>query len=162
VTSVPRWSQTTDQVQCAVIKAISTGCARDDFRYVSRLSFGDRASAAGDALDLAANNLQHDQLPGGELVGKCDYRLLVVADEHPEYVNAGVDGRYGSAVRHAPHPQCVVAGTGNDELVVIGYGATPDLNEAVPDVRLSWKHRFYNPRNAFKYTDEIDRIFASK
>ena len=69
---------------------------------------GAAAAAAAGRPGLATHNLQHYQLAGGVLVRQRHDRLLVVADEDPEHVHAGVDRRYRRPVSHPPHPDCVV------------------------------------------------------
>jgi len=66
------------------------------------------AAGAGRRLGLAAYDLQHDELAGGELIGQCHDRLLVVTDQHAEHVHSGVNSRHRHPVSHSPHPDGVV------------------------------------------------------
>jgi len=65
-------------------------------------------AAAGTGLGLATDDLEHDELASGELVGQRHDRLLVVADEYTEHIHSGVDRCHRRPVRHPPHTDRVV------------------------------------------------------
>jgi hypothetical protein len=76
---------------------------------------------------LVAHHLEHDELARRAAVGQRDDRLLVVAKQHLEDVDARVDRGDRDAVLGAPQADGAVTRAGRDQLVVVRHGAAPDL-----------------------------------
>lgn len=89
---------------------------------------GGAAAARTERFRLATDHLQHDEFSRGELVGQSHHRLLVVADEHTEHVDPGVDGRNRRSVSDAPHADRVVARSRHRQFVVVRQRTAPHLH----------------------------------
>ena len=68
---------------------------------------------------LCVYHLQHDQLPGAELVSEGNHGLLPSGHLHGEDVDAGVEAADLDAVLHTPQSDRVVARSGSYDVVVV-------------------------------------------